>query len=159
VSSSSPSSVLPSLTHTTTSPSNIAVPPPGYMIESNIPPITPPLGCYFASGATDTRQMTSNKSFSTYSTATSHPYSCSSSGYTYPLTSSNYSPMKLVSFILSCSMFLVNCYDDVAFPASTYTRPPSYHAHHATDYSNLTSNVMCQSCTFSLSIDNYEHDF
>ncbi|CAF0733607.1 unnamed protein product [Adineta steineri] len=120
------SSTISSLNHPTTSPSSISATLPGYIIESDIPP---PIGCYFPNGATDNRQAMTNKSFSPYSTAQSHNYSCTSSGYSYPLPT-------------------VNCYEDVSFPSSTYPRPPSYHSHHNTDYSSFASNVMCQSSNF-----------
>jgi hypothetical protein len=91
ISSSPPLSTLTTLNHSTGSPSiGAAVSTPGYTIESNLPVAgSPPLACYFSSAPTDTRQMISNKNFSSYSstTATTHPYSCSSSGYTYPLSS------------------------------------------------------------------------
>jgi len=84
-----PPSAIPSLNHptTTSSSSSISVPPPGYIIESDIPP---PIGCYFPSGTTDNRQIMTNKGFSPYSTTQSHNYSCSSSGYTYPLSTGNH---------------------------------------------------------------------
>ncbi|UJR25533.1 hypothetical protein I4U23_006879 [Adineta vaga] len=126
-----PSSTMPSLTHPTTSSSSsssISAPLPGYIIESDVPP-PPPIGCYFPNGATDNRQTMMNKGFSPYSTTPSHNYSCTSSGYPYPLSS-------------------VNCYEDVSFPSSAYTRPPSYHSHHNSDYSTFSSNVMCQSSNF-----------
>lgn len=74
-------------TISSSSSSSIAAPPPGYIIESDVPP---PIGCYFSSGTTDNRQTMTNKVFSPYSTTPSHNYSCSSSGYTYPLSTGNY---------------------------------------------------------------------
>ncbi len=83
-----PPSAIPSLNHSTTTStsSSIVPPPPGYIIESDVPP---PIGCYFPNGTTDNRQTMTNKGFSPYSTTPSHNYSCSSSGYTYPLSAGN----------------------------------------------------------------------
>lgn len=67
----------------------------------------------------------------------------------------HYPPVSSLSSLASISrldLFLVNCYEEMAFPHSTYTRPPSYHSHHASDYTNLTSNAICQSCMFRWSI-------
>jgi hypothetical protein len=86
VSSPPPLSIISSLHHPGTSPSSNAPLPPGYIIESDVLPPPPPIGCYFPSGTTDNRQGMINKGFSPYSTAQSHTYSCSSSGYSYPLS-------------------------------------------------------------------------
>ncbi|CAF3697945.1 unnamed protein product [Rotaria socialis] len=114
---------MSSLSQATTSPSSIIASPSGYMIDSSVPSS---IGCYFPTGTMDNRPTMAGKGFSPYSTAQSHSYSCSSSGYPYPLSA-------------------VNCYDDVAFPPSAYVRPPSYHSHHNSDYNSFASNVMCQS--------------
>ena len=151
VSSSPPSSNIPNCNFNATSPTTITPSASSYMIEPNIPSTTPPLG-YFANGSTDPRQALSNKGFSGYSTASSHPYSCSSSGYPYPLSNGNISSKYLSEMVgIASDHTLVNCYEDTAFPPSAYGRPTSYHPHHSSDYSALTSNVMCQSCKFSSS--------
>ena len=111
LSSSPPLSTLTTMNHSTTSPAmGTGVSTPGYTIESNLPASgSPPLACYFQSVPTDTRQTISNKNFTSYSTAssaastaTSHPYSCSSSGYTYPLSSG-----KCVCLFKSVSNMLI----------------------------------------------------
>ncbi|CAF1469055.1 unnamed protein product [Adineta ricciae] len=139
------SSTLSSLPHPTTSPSSMPAPLPGYIIESDTSQ-PPPIGCYFSNGTNDNRQTMMNKGFSPYSVNPSHNYSCTSSGYPYPLSSGK----KLCSSlkIKAGNLTLVNCYDDVSFPPSTYTRPPSYHSHHNPDYPTFSSNVMCQSSNF-----------
>jgi hypothetical protein len=89
--STPPPTSIPSLNHSTTtsaSSSSIAAPPPGYIIESDVAPTS--IGCYFPPGTTDNRQIMTTKGFSPYSTASSHNYSCSSSGYTYPLSTGIY---------------------------------------------------------------------
>ena len=69
----------------------------------------------------------------------------------YPRVS--FLPLPWISRIALSICFVVNCYEEMAFPPSTYTRPPSYHSHHASDYTNLTSNALCQSCKFRWSIE------
>lgn len=60
-----------------------------------------------------------------------------------------HSPLPLHSISFFSLSPIVNCYEDMSFPSSTYTaRPPSYHSHHSSDYSPFTSNVMCQSCMY-----------
>jgi len=73
----------PTTTSTTTSSTVPTAPAPGYIIESDL---APPIGCYFSNGTTDNRQAMTNKNFSSYSTTPTHNYSCSSSGYSYPLS-------------------------------------------------------------------------
>lgn len=64
------------------------------MIDSNVPP---PIGCYFPTSTMDNRSPMPAKGFSPYSPAPTHSYSCSSSGYPYPLpTGKHFSFLKLI---------------------------------------------------------------
>ena len=95
--SSSPApSTMPTLSHTTASPSSMAPSAPGYIIEPDMTQSAASIGCYFPTRPSDSRSAMQNKSFSSYSTSSSHPYSCSSSGYsTYPLSSGKVSPFSV----------------------------------------------------------------